>query len=770
MKIRTNAAKAGLIVWALMLTLFILAGSARTAGVSDYENHSLILVPQLSSADLTSFQQGGFDVVRVLPEGDMEVVAASRDRDVLIDRYGGRIAIENMEEYYRARLAPDKAMGGYHTYDEMVAELTALEAANPGLAHLEVIGYTYENRPMYAFKISDNVEIDEDEPEVQFNGMVHAREPMGLEICMTTLNYLLDNQTDPDIADLINTTEIWFVPCMNPDGYVYNETTNPYGGGMWRKNRRDNGDGSYGIDLNRNWGFKWAAYPNSVSDPSSLLYHGTGPFSEPETEVMRQFIDAHEFVAIVNYHSYGNIFLTPFGVANVVGCPDNSIFDTYVFIYANMTAYNYGLIGGPTGFGGDAACWQYAEQFEKPKAFGYLIETATDFWPSVAEMEDHCQRHLTANLKLIEEVHELVNHSSLWLSTDLTAVDSVITDCAEDFTKTFTFHNNHESTAILVNMNFSNLSPGISGWVTPHLYSGLINPGESIEISFDLSPSTMFGMANGAYARGDLQLVLYSQDSLNTIDVLDFWVMMGYQADYDDGDSYIACADNCPLIANEDQADFDGDGVGDVCDNCPETANSDQGDYDFDGVGDLCDMCPGYNDAIDGDSDDIPNSCDNCPETANTDQSDEDQDGIGDLCDICSGFDDAVDTDADGVPDGCDICAGFDDAVDADADGVPDGCDNCPDLANPDQADIDENGVGDACQAVCGDANGDREPNVGDAVYMINFVFKSGPAPDPLCSGDANGDGESNVGDAVYLINFVFKSGPPPVETCCAGF
>jgi hypothetical protein len=68
---------------------------------------------------------------------------------------------------------------------------------------------------------------------------------------------------------------------------------------------------------------------------------------------------------------------------------------------------------------------------------------------------------------------------------------------------------------------------------------------------------------------------------------------------------------------------------------------------------------------------------------------------------------------------------------------------------------------------VCGDANSDVGVNVGDAVYLINYIFKQGPAPSPICSGDANGDDDTNVGDAVYLINYVFNDGPPPVEDCC---
>jgi hypothetical protein len=68
------------------------------------------------------------------------------------------------------------------------------------------------------------------------------------------------------------------------------------------------------------------------------------------------------------------------------------------------------------------------------------------------------------------------------------------------------------------------------------------------------------------------------------------------------------------------------------------------------------------------------------------------------------------------------------------------------------------------CDCRPADANNDGQANVGDAVYMINFVFKGGPAPKPYpqCSGDANKDCQANVGDAVYIINYVFKGGPPP--------
>jgi len=70
-------------------------------------------------------------------------------------------------------------------------------------------------------------------------------------------------------------------------------------------------------------------------------------------------------------------------------------------------------------------------------------------------------------------------------------------------------------------------------------------------------------------------------------------------------------------------------------------------------------------------------------------------------------------------------------------------------------------------QYLCGDANGDEAANLADAVYIINYVFKGGPAPDPLCVADANDDDAANLADAVHLVNYVFKGGPPPAEPCC---
>ena len=102
-------------------------------------------------------------------------------------------------------------------------------------------------------------------------------------------------------------------------------------------------------------------------------------------------------------------------------------------------------------------------------------------------------------------------------------------------------------------------------------------------------------------------------------------------------------------------------------------------------------------------------------------------------------------------------------ASDADGDDVANLIDNCRDVFNPDQADRDGDGRGDACDYVCGDANGDLETNIADAVMIVNYVFRGGPAPEPIDAGDANSDWTVNLSDAVHIINYIFKSGPVPL-------
>jgi murein tripeptide amidase MpaA len=153
------------------------------------------------------------------------------------------------------------------------------------------IGQSIEGRDLWAIRLSDNPAVYEaDEPTAWFDALHHAREPMSAEAVLR-FAYTLAAQygTDAEMTRLIDSRNLILLPCVNPDGYEYNRRNYPSGGGLWRKNRRDNGDGSFGVDLNRNYSFQWG---RDARLPSSPIYQGSAPFSEPETAAIRDFFAA----------------------------------------------------------------------------------------------------------------------------------------------------------------------------------------------------------------------------------------------------------------------------------------------------------------------------------------------------------------------------------------------------------------------------------------------------------------------------------------------
>ncbi|MGB7296054.1 MAG: M14 family metallopeptidase [Candidatus Aminicenantales bacterium] len=201
--------------------------------------------------------------------------------------------------------------GDYHSSAELEADLQALERAFPQLAQLFSIGLSLENRNIYALKISDNVSLDEEEAEVLFLGCHHAREWISVEVPYLLARFLLENYpSDPAVRRAVDHSEIWIVPLVNPDGLEYTIRFYRY----WRKNRRLNGDGTYGVDLNRNYGYNWAYDDRgSSSEPASEIYRGTGPFSEPESRAVRDFFFQRDFQALISYHSFSQVILYPWG-------------------------------------------------------------------------------------------------------------------------------------------------------------------------------------------------------------------------------------------------------------------------------------------------------------------------------------------------------------------------------------------------------------------------------------------------------------------------
>jgi len=288
--------------------------------------------------------------------------------------------------------------GAYHSYEEMYAEMDSITAANPTICHLDSIGHTYEDRAIWAMKISDNVGTTEDEPRVLYLGNHHAREIISVECVMHIMYWFTDNYgTDSLATFLVDNREIWIIPMMNPDGREYVQNV-----GDWRKNRDPNGDGSVGVDLNRNWGYEWA-YDDMGSDPnpSGETYRGDAPFSELETQTIRDHMETYQFSTCLSFHSYGRLYLYPWGFVHDP-CPDRATFAALGDSLASFNGYTNQQGSALYPANGDSDDWMYGEQTTKDKVFSFTPEVGTTHYPDEADILTLVEENLPAAIVMAE--------------------------------------------------------------------------------------------------------------------------------------------------------------------------------------------------------------------------------------------------------------------------------------------------------------------------------------------------------------------------------
>lgn len=220
-----------------------------------------------------------------------------------------------------AAATPEFPVGweGYHTYGEMSAEVAAVAAAHPTIVSRFSIGKSYQGRELWAAKISDNVGVDESEPEVLYDGGTHADEHMGVELAIKILHWYADGYgTDTRITNIVNTREIWIVFLVNPDGAEYDISGRKFH--YWRKNRQPTPGSTYiGTDLNRNFDYRWGGGGRTSSNPAAITYRGPKAFSAPETRAMRDFFASRvvngrqQIRTHITFHEAGRLVMWPYG-------------------------------------------------------------------------------------------------------------------------------------------------------------------------------------------------------------------------------------------------------------------------------------------------------------------------------------------------------------------------------------------------------------------------------------------------------------------------
>src|SRR2546427_80712 len=262
----------------------------------------------------------------------------------------------------------------FHSYASLVSELLNLSRAHPSLLTVTTIGSSWEttqglaNRSLFAAEVRVPGGTKKD---VLFMGLHHAEEWISLEVVVYLLRYVLLNAgNDSRVDAILARANLWFVPLVNPDGPEYarlNDTT-------WRKNRHDNGDGTFGVDLNRNYGYMWGdgGFGMVTSDPQ---YRGTGPFSEPESQAIRDLALAHPPVLSLSYHSAGQWILYPWSYTRLPTAEDDRL-SNFAVEMANANGYQVLQEGRATHVNpGNSDDWLYATLGAAP----FTFEVGPDF-------------------------------------------------------------------------------------------------------------------------------------------------------------------------------------------------------------------------------------------------------------------------------------------------------------------------------------------------------------------------------------------------------
>lgn len=329
----------------------------------------------------------------------------------------------------------------YYSYEELTDLLKSLDQEYSDIFMYESLGNSHEGRDLWLVKISDNVEINESEPRVLYTGGMHGNEKPGYQTIITSIISILENYTTSNVNEsftervrnIVNNTELFFIPMVNPDGVEANK----------RKNCRENkcilGKTLFsGVDICRNFDYLWndvfehpfryIFLPRTIDDLIWVIkqknfymfersvvrypfldfgsivgggyYRGPNPFSEPESQAIKQVVEEHDIKIWLDYHIYGEEIRIP-------EVPSFNGDDYYTFqsIAENITKIDgYNIFIPPDCL--DQACRPYEWMYTNHNIFCFIVEICSSIKDSEiydeAGMSTVFKNHLKVNLYVAE--------------------------------------------------------------------------------------------------------------------------------------------------------------------------------------------------------------------------------------------------------------------------------------------------------------------------------------------------------------------------------
>lgn len=283
-------------------------------------------------AALQKLQDSGLNIMDCVPHlGQNDVAVGPGDSAKLIAggfRFHYVGAMESPYEWAKRHSDPgiqvDDYRLNYFNADQILAFFESLRTANPVFVSRTQIGTTVNGEAMWAYRFGrplqqGSLPIN----NIVVEGLIHAREWITGSAVMHIAKQCVLGLTTPQPTQFLPNQAVWIIPMANPDGYRFTWASNR----LWRKNRKNNGGGTFGVDLNRNYSKGWGQNGGSSSNSSSETYRGTAAFSEPESTAVKNFVAGLQRVGgFLDIHSYSQLILTPWGYTTAAP-PDAALYN-----------------------------------------------------------------------------------------------------------------------------------------------------------------------------------------------------------------------------------------------------------------------------------------------------------------------------------------------------------------------------------------------------------------------------------------------------------
>lgn len=393
-----------------VISLFVLG----TSQIAQSTNHSYYWM-KIKAQDKFERSVLANDGIAIEIVQDDYVIAYGSDIDLAKMKSRGILMASSdlqLEKNYRENIIHAKDFpakdSNYHNYQELTDLVKDLAAKNSDLVKLSSIAVTTEKRDMWALEITNDPANANQKPGIIFMGGHHAREHLSVEMPLMWAQYLVNEfrKGNPRITNLLNSRVIHIIPTVNPDGMEYDISGAKYQ--MWRKNRSRNSDGTYGVDLNRNYGYQWGT-GGSSSNTNNETYMGPKPFSEIESIAIKNYIDAHSNITILlSYHSFSKLILYPWGhkYDGIEIAKDQAVHKKMAEKMATWNGYAPQQSSELYIASGDTTDWSYGEH--KIISFTFELDPANSgfggggFYPGASQIQPSFDKNIEPMLYLTE--------------------------------------------------------------------------------------------------------------------------------------------------------------------------------------------------------------------------------------------------------------------------------------------------------------------------------------------------------------------------------